>query len=126
VLFRGLRVVHTGDMFAWKDLPFIDTMNGGSVVEHPKSLAKAYAALNKSVDTVISGHIPLMKPSDLEEYANFNQDFVSWAEGQMKAGRSADEAAAAYKTPAKYKGYEAPQAMRLKANIEAVYSELKK
>ena len=35
-------------------------------------------------------------------------------------------AAAAYKTPPKYLGYEAPQAMRLKTNLEAVYAELKK
>jgi cyclase len=126
VLFRALRVAHAGDMFAWKDLPFIDTMNGGSVVEHPRSLAKAYAALNKDTDTVITGHTPLMKPKDLQEYADFNKDFVAWAEAQMKAGKSADEAAAAYKTPAKYQGYEAPQAMRLKTNLEAVYAELKK
>jgi hypothetical protein len=78
------------------------------------------------VDTVITGHTPLLKPADLQEYASFNSDFVAWAEGQMKAGKSADEAAAAYKTPAKYQGYETPQAMRVKTNIEAVYNELKK
>lgn len=44
----------------------------------------------------------------------------------MKAGKSVDEAAAAYKTPDKYKGYETPQAMRVKANLEALYAELKK
>jgi cyclase len=126
VVFPALRVMHAGDMFAWKDLPFIDVSNGGSVVEHPKTLAKAYAAVNRSVDTVITGHTPLLKPADLQEYASFNSDFVAWAEGQMKAGKSADEAAAAYKIPAKYQGYETPQAMRVKTNIEAVYNELKK
>ena len=125
VLFKALRVLHAGDMFAWKDLPFIDTMNGGRVSDHPKTLAKAYAALGKDADIVITGHTPLMKPADLKEYADFNQDFVDWAAGQMKAGKSPDEAAAAYKTPAKYSTYEAPQAMRAKANIEALYSELK-
>ncbi len=126
VVFPTLRVMHAGDMFAWKDLPFIDVANGGSVVEHPKTLAKAYAAANRTVDTIITGHTPLMKPADLQEYASFNNDFVAWAENQMKAGKSADEAAAAYKTPAKYQGYETPQAMRIKTNIEAVYNELKK
>ena len=126
VLFRALRVLHAGDMFAWKDLPFIDTMNGGRVAEHPKTLAKAFAALNKDADIVITGHTPLLKPADLQEYASFNQDFVDWATAQMKAGKSVDEAAAAYKTPARYQGYEAPQAMRVKTNIEALYGELKK
>ena len=126
VLFRGLRVLHAGDMFAWKDLPFIDTLNGGSVTEHPKTLARAYAALSKDMDTVITGHTPLQKPADLREYADFNKDFVAWAEGQVKAGKSVDEAAAAYRTPTTYKGYEAPQAMRVRANLEALYKELKK
>jgi cyclase len=126
VLFPALRVIHVADMFAWKDLPFIDTANGGSVVEHPKTLAKAYAALNQQFDSVITGHTPLMAPKDLVEYADFNRDFVAWAESQMKAGKSADEAAAAYKTPARYRGYETPQAARIKTNLEAIYSEVKK
>jgi glyoxylase-like metal-dependent hydrolase (beta-lactamase superfamily II) len=124
VVFPSLRVLHTGDMFAWKDLPFIDTMNGGRIVEHPKTLARAYAALNRSVDTVITGHTPLVAPRDLQEYADFNKDFVAWAESHMKAGKSVDEAAAAYMTPARYRGYETPQAMRVKANLEAAYNEL--
>ncbi|GIT68225.1 MAG: hypothetical protein Ct9H300mP25_16970 [Acidobacteriota bacterium] len=28
VVFRGVRTVHTGDMFARKGLPFIDAVNG--------------------------------------------------------------------------------------------------
>ena len=39
----------------------------------------------------------------------------------MKAGKTVDQAAAEYKTPAKYGGYAEPQAMRLKANVQAVY-----
>ncbi len=126
VLFPALRVVHVGDMFAWKDLPFIDTTNGGSVSEHPKSLAKAYAALGKDFDTVITGHTPLMAPKDLQEYADFNKDFVTWAESQLKAGKNVEDSVAAYKTPVRYKGYETPQAARVKANLEALYAELKK
>ena len=32
VVFPALRVLHTGDMFAWKDAPFCDRNNGGSCV----------------------------------------------------------------------------------------------
>ena len=40
VVFTAARTMHTGDMFAWKALPYIDPDNGGSVVEHPKTLTR--------------------------------------------------------------------------------------
>ena len=43
VVFPALRTMHVGDFFAWKALPYVDTDNGGSVVEHPKTLAKVIA-----------------------------------------------------------------------------------
>ena len=43
----------------------------------------------------------------------------------MKAGKSADDIAAAWKLPDKYTGYTIQDA-RLKANVQAVYGELKK
>ena len=43
VVFPALRTMHVGDMFAWKALPYVDPDNGGSVVEQPKTLAKAVA-----------------------------------------------------------------------------------
>ena len=42
VVFRGVRTVHTGDMFARKGLPFIDAVNGnGSATEFGSTLQKA-------------------------------------------------------------------------------------
>src|SRR5438132_13079192 len=58
VVFPALRVMHAGDMFAWKALPYVDADNGGSVVLQPQSLAKAAAAI-KNVEMVIAGHIPV-------------------------------------------------------------------
>jgi glyoxylase-like metal-dependent hydrolase (beta-lactamase superfamily II) len=104
VVFPALRVMHVGDVFAWKSLPYIDPANGGSVLEHPKTLARAIAAI-KDVDTVITGHIPLATLNDLKVYADFSQDFADWAAAQVKAGKTADEAVAAYKVPAKFVGY---------------------
>jgi cyclase len=120
VLFPALRVVHAGDDFASKDLPLADLNNGGSVVHFGETLTKAIGTL-KNVDTVIGGHQPLVTPKDLQEYADFNKDFVTWAQGEMKAGKTVDQAVAEYKTPAKYNGYAEPQMMRLKANVQAVY-----
>src|ERR1044072_5637014 len=55
VLFRTPRVVHAGDAFAGKNVPLVDTGNGGSMVEYGKTLAKAAATL-KDYDSIITGH----------------------------------------------------------------------
>jgi cyclase len=128
VVFPAVRTMHTGDMFAWKALPYIDTSNGGSVVAHPQTLAKAIATV-QNVDTVITGHTPVLTWNDLKEYADFNKEFVTWAQAQMKAGKTLDQAAADYKVPAKYKGYSVspnPESGGAKPNLEIVYKELKK
>jgi glyoxylase-like metal-dependent hydrolase (beta-lactamase superfamily II) len=39
VVFPDLRVLHTGDMFAWKDAPLCDRSNGGSCVAFPQTLS---------------------------------------------------------------------------------------
>jgi hypothetical protein len=81
------------------------------------------------VDTVITGHTPVLTFNDLKEYAAFTGEFVAWAEQEMKAGKTTDQAAAEYKLPAKYKGYVAsvsPQIGGAKANLDIIYSELKK
>jgi len=93
VVFPALRTMHVGDIFAWKALPYIDTANGGSVVEQPRTLAKAVATV-KNVDAIINGHIPIGTWNDLKEYAEFTKDFVAYAERSMKAGKSLDQAAA--------------------------------
>jgi glyoxylase-like metal-dependent hydrolase (beta-lactamase superfamily II) len=128
VVFPALRVMHTGDMFAWKALPYIDTSNGGSVVAHAETLGKVVSTV-QNVDTVITGHTPVLTWNELREYADFNRDFVAWAQAQIKAGKSVAEAATEYQVPSKYKGYSIspnPQMGDAKANVEIVYKELKK
>ena len=128
VVFPALRTMHVGDMFAWKALPYVDTDNGGSVVEQPESLARLVAGV-KNVDTIINGHIPVGTWNDLREYADFNRDFVGWAQEQIKAGKAAAQAASEYRVPAKYKGYAIsanPQFGDARANTDIVYKELKK
>jgi cyclase len=127
VLFTAARVLHAGDMFAGKTPPLIDTMSGGSAIEYGKTLQKAYDSI-KNIDTVITGHSPLMKPADLKEYADFNNDFITWVQGEIKAGKTVDQAAAEWKAPAKYVGYgpAAPLFGGIKGNIQTAYTELKK
>ncbi len=128
VVFPALRTMHVGDVFAWKSLPYVDTGNGGSVVEQPKTLAKVVATV-KNVDTIINGHIPVGTWNDLREYADFTKDFVAFAEGSMKAGKTVDQAAAEFKVAPKYKGYVVsinPTFVNAKGNVQIAYDELKK
>jgi len=126
VVFPALRTMHVGDIFAWKALPYVDTMNGGSVVEQPATLAKAVATV-KNVDTIINGHIPVSSWNDLKEYADFTKDFVDFARASMKAGKSVEQAAGEYKVPARFKGYGvsvSPAFGGAQGNLQIAYDEL--
>jgi glyoxylase-like metal-dependent hydrolase (beta-lactamase superfamily II) len=124
VVFPSLRVVHAGDIFSGKNLPRIDVNNGGTATGYGASLANAAKGLT-NLDTIITGHSTTLPFSDLADYAAFNQDFLSWAQGELKAGKSVDEAAAEFKAPERYKGYTIDPA-RVKANVQVVYDESKK
>jgi cyclase len=124
VVFPALRFAHAGDIFSGKNLPLLDTNNGGSGVEIGDTLAKAYAGI-KGVDSVITGHSTVMAWPDLAEYAQFNKDFVADVQAGLKAGKSPDDIAASWKIADKYKDYNIQDA-RLKQNVASVAAELKK
>ena len=121
VVFPALRVLHTGDAFAWKDGPLCDRNNGGSCVAFPQTLKKAINGM-KNVDTIIPGHSPMLAPKDLQEYQAFTAHLLAYATDAMKAGKSVDEATAAFKVD-QFPGYKTD---RVKGSIQAVYDELKK
>jgi glyoxylase-like metal-dependent hydrolase (beta-lactamase superfamily II) len=105
VVFPALRTAHLGDLFASKAMPLVDGGNGGSVLHYPETVNKGYAAI-KDVDTVINGHSNTTTTwADVKEYANFTQDFLTWAEGALKSGKTPEQAAAEWKVPEKYQGY---------------------
>jgi len=124
VVFPALRFAHAGDIFSGKNLPLLDTNNGGSGVEIGDTLAKAHAGI-KNVDSVITGHSTVMTWADLAEYAQFNKDFLADVQAGIKAGKSPDDIAAAWKIADKYKGYNIA-ADRLKQNVGSIATELKK
>jgi glyoxylase-like metal-dependent hydrolase (beta-lactamase superfamily II) len=128
VVFRDLRTMHVGDIFAWKALPYVDADNGGSVMEQGKTLAKAVATV-RNVDTIINGHIPTSTWNDLKEYAQFTSEFAAFAEKSMKAGKTAAQAADEWKLDPKYKGYVVsvnPSFGGARANMDIAYNEMKK
>ena len=122
VYYPSLRVLQTGDMFAWRDSPTIDRNNGGSGIEFPKTLAKGIAGI-KNVDIVIPGHSPVTTPKDLQEFQRFMTDWVAAVQAAATAGKSIDEATASIDLSAKYPTYKKE---RYKASITAVYAELGK
>ncbi|MEO8259778.1 MAG: MBL fold metallo-hydrolase [Acidobacteriota bacterium] len=121
VVFTALRTMHAGDMFPWKDAPFIDRNNGGSGMEWPRTLAKVIDGV-KNVDAVIGGHQPVATWKDLQEYQRYTADLFAQIEAAMKAGKSVDEATAGFDF-SKYPGFEST---RLKAAVQAIYDELGK
>jgi cyclase len=126
VVFPALRAMHAGDAFAFKQTPVVDGNNGGSSVEYAKTLSKALAGI-KNVDSIITGHSTVMTPADLKEYIDFNNDFITWVQSEIKAGKTVDQATTEYKIPEKYKGYTVTSFMGgVKNNIQIAYNELKK
>ena len=121
VVFPALRILQTGDMVAWKDAPLCDRNNGGSCMAFPKTLANAVAGI-KDVDTVIPGHMAMIKMADIQEYQHYMTDFVAAAQAAMKAGKSVDEAVAGLNLSAKYPAYKSERA---KGAVQAIYDEVK-
>jgi len=121
VVFRSVRTMHAGDMFPWKDAPFIDRANGGSGVEWPKSLDKVLKNV-KDVETVIGGHQPPATWGDLRTFQQYTADLLAQSQAALKAGKSVDDAVAGLDLK-KYAGFES---MRVQAAVQAIYDELNK
>lgn len=125
VVFPAIQVVHTGDMFQHKRMPFIDAQNNdGSAVEWIETQGKAMRALQQQVRTILPGHEPrVMTWDNFTEDMGFYRDFLNTVRAAIKAGRTAEATVAAYKPPDKYKHY-AVDPTRLKGNVESIYKEL--
>jgi len=129
VVFPAHRIVHSGDIFAGKGVPLVDGNNGGSVLHYSETLMKAYNGI-KNVDTIINGHTPANTTwADLKEFADFNKDFLTWAQAELKAGKTPEQAAAEWKMPEKYKGYSSTVSQLmggLPGRLQRLSEELKK
>ena len=133
------RVAYFGDLFPSKAAPAIDLANGGSGIAFAQTLARAVAEIS-GITRVVTGHgegvvaqrsssavsVDISTPrtmswSDLEEYADFNREFLASVQDSKRTGKSADEAASALHLPDRYAAYD----MRLaRAYVEAIYTEL--
>ena len=120
ILYPGLRVLQMGDMFPWRDAPFLDRSNGGSGVEFPETLQKLLDNVD-GFDTVIPGHIPVTTPDSLQEYQRFTADLLAAVRQAIADGQTAEQAAASIDLTGQYEGY---RTERMAAAIQAIYEEL--
>ncbi len=120
VVFRTLKVMHSGDAFAAKGTPFIDRNNGGNGVVYPETLAKVAAGI-KGVETVIPGHSAVTTWAAFVEYGEFMKAVVAAATEAKKAGKTVDQGVAELKLPEKFKDY---AVARAKDNFTAIYADL--
>jgi glyoxylase-like metal-dependent hydrolase (beta-lactamase superfamily II) len=125
VLFPALRVMASGDAFANKSVPIMDRNAGGSGLEFPDTVTKAYNGV-KDVDVIVTGHAQTtMTRDDLKTYGDFMRDFVAAVRDAKKQGKSADDFAATWKVPEKYAGYPPAQAAGVKNAAQVVMDEIK-
>lgn len=120
IVYTALRTLHAGDMFPWRDAPFIDRSNGGSGREWPVTLKKLLDTV-KNVDSIIGGHQPVSPWKDLAQFQQFTADLYAHAAAAHEAGRTVEQAVADKAWMGKYPGY---QSTRLQAAVQAIYDEL--
>lgn len=126
VVFPSARVVHAGDVFAYKAVPPLDVNNGASGVGYPRTLARAVAALG-DIDVVITGHYPTpLTVADLKMYGEFVGEFVGAVQQAKRSGRTVDDFVRAWKIPDRFlaEGYVSVEHLRpVRADVEAVWNE---
>ena len=110
VVFRRLRTMYAGDVFAKKTFPIIDTAVGGSGIAYPNTFSNASVGI-KGVDSVITGQATggtsVQTWQDFLDYGEFNRRLLDHAERAVRTRRSAQEAAKDFVLPMKFSAYRA-------------------
>jgi cyclase len=120
VFFPAHRVLHIADVFPGKELPIMDSNNGGTGVGYADTLTKISAFADKSVDMLVNGHSTTPSTNaDLKDFIQFVRGYVKDVQTGKAAGRTVDEVAGSWKPTA---GYGA-QPARARANAQLIFNE---
>jgi cyclase len=122
VFFPAHRVLHIADMFPGKELPIMDSNNGGTAVGYADTLTKVLGFSEKNADVIVNGHYNTTSTNaDLKDYIQFIRGYVKDVQDAKKSGKTVDDVANSWKPPS---GYTA-QPARLRANSQFVFNETK-
>ena len=122
IFFPAHRVLHIADMFPGKELPIMDSNNGGTGVGYADTLTKALGFAEKNADVIVNGHSNTTSTNaDLKDYIQFIRGYVKDVQDAKKSGKSVDDVANSWKPPT---GYNA-QPARLRANTQFIFNETK-
>ena len=122
VVYKEARTVQTGDMFARKGLPYIDSASSnGSASEFGETLRKAVGGIS-DIDSVITGHADDPHTwNDLVNYSGFYNDLATKAKAANSRGQSVDDFVSAYRTPAQYSDFAIDEG-RLRTVVDLIYN----
>jgi cyclase len=119
VYFEKANVLHMGDLFFYKYVPFIDVKSGGSPGGYLKALDAVVARVPADV-TIIPGHGEVTDLAGLKVFRQYIVDVIEAAKKARAAGQSKEDFVKtdlpAYKD---FQGY----AQRFKDNLAAAYDE---
>jgi cyclase len=120
IVFRDDRVMHAGDVFPQPGGMLIDRKNGGSALAAPTTISRAVDGI-KNVDRVITGHASVVGWDTFVDYRDFHKLALEHAQAQFAAGKTAEQALAAFNPPEKFKSwrYGQPSATPPPANLPA-------
>lgn len=122
IYFVQDKVVHMGDLFFYKVVPFIDRAHGASTTEWMETI-DAVAARVDFGSQVIPGHGQVTTVEELKAFKQYFLDLRAAVKEAIAAGKTRQQAVADIKLAkyAEYNGY----AQRFALNVGVVYDEIK-
>ena len=122
VYFEKARVIHMGDLFWNKVIPFIDVAGGGSVLGYLSALDRVLSRVPPDVQ-VIAGHGEVSDVAGVQAFRKYVAEVVAAAEKAKRAGVSKEKFLEEVDLPA-YKGFSG-YSDRFKDNCSAAYDEVR-
>ncbi len=122
IYFPEQKIVHMGDLFFNKMIPFIDRDHGASTAEWIETIDAVVARVDPA-SQVIPGHGEVTGVNDLKAFKQYFIDLRAAVKQAIDAGKSRQQALDSVRLPqyTAYNGYD----QRFQSNIGAVYDEMK-